>query len=63
MVVAPHPMVAGMTERDYYQGNVAMATPEQREWAEAREAALASSENSTPVTTEDTRTAEDVSAR
>ena len=42
MVAAPHPMVAGMTERDYYQGKVAMATPEQRAWADAREAALAS---------------------
>ena len=43
MVAAPHPMVAGMTERDYYQGKVASATPEQRAWADAREAELASS--------------------
>lgn len=42
MVTAPHPMVAGMTERDYYQGNVAKATPEQRAWADAREAKMAS---------------------
>jgi len=42
MVAAPHPMVAGMTERDYYQGKVARATPEQRAWADAREAELAS---------------------
>ena len=43
MVAAPHPMVAGMEERDYYQGKVAKATPEQRAWADAREAELASS--------------------
>jgi NADH-quinone oxidoreductase subunit I len=43
MVAAPHPMVAGLQERDYYQGKVAKATPEQREWADAREAELASS--------------------
>jgi NADH-quinone oxidoreductase subunit I len=42
MVAAPHPMVAGMEERDYYQGKVAKATPEQRAWADAREAELAS---------------------
>src|ERR1019366_7861867 len=41
MVAAPHPMVAGMHERDYYQGKVTMATPEQRAWADAREAELA----------------------
>ena len=27
MVAAPHPMAAGMHERDYYLGKVAMATP------------------------------------
>jgi NADH-quinone oxidoreductase subunit I len=43
MVAAPHPMVAGMEERDYYQGKVAKATPEQRAWADARDAELASS--------------------
>ena len=41
MVPAPHPMVAGLQERDYYQGKVATATPEQRAWADAREADLA----------------------
>jgi NADH-quinone oxidoreductase subunit I len=41
MVAAPHPMVAGMHERDYYQGKVTQATAEQREWAAAREADLA----------------------
>lgn len=34
MVPAPHPMVAGMEERDYYQGKVTAATPEQARWAE-----------------------------
>lgn len=34
MVPAPHPMVEGMEERDYYQGKVSGATPEQREFAE-----------------------------
>jgi NADH-quinone oxidoreductase subunit I len=32
MLQPPHPMVAGMEERDYYQGKVAKATPEQEEW-------------------------------
>ena len=51
MVAAPHPMVAGLEERDYYQGKVAKATPEQRAWADAREADLASS-TASPVATE-----------
>jgi NADH-quinone oxidoreductase subunit I len=42
MVAPPHPMVAGLRERDYYQGTVAGASPEQRAWADAREAELAS---------------------
>ena len=29
MLAPPHPMVAGMEERDYYQGKVTAATPEQ----------------------------------
>jgi hypothetical protein len=33
-------MVAGPRERDYYQGKVTQATPEQRAWAEARKAEL-----------------------
>jgi NADH-quinone oxidoreductase subunit I len=41
MLVAPHPMVAGMRERDYYQGKVTQATAEQRAWADEREAGLA----------------------
>ncbi len=32
MLPAPHPMVDGMEERDYYQGKVTQATPEQEEW-------------------------------
>ncbi len=47
MVSAPHPMVAGMAERDYYQGKVTQATPEQREWADAREAELSGAAAST----------------
>ncbi|MEO8556756.1 MAG: NADH-quinone oxidoreductase subunit NuoI [Actinomycetota bacterium] len=41
MVAAPHPMVAGTTERDYYLGKVTTATSEQRAWAAARETELA----------------------
>jgi len=52
MVTAPHPMVAGMTERDYYQGKIAKATPQQREWAEAREAELGQSDASNASSTE-----------
>ncbi len=51
MVAAPHPMVAGMDERDYYQGKVARATPEQQAWADAREAELASAAASTAPST------------
>jgi len=49
MVVAPHPMVDGMRERDYYQGKVAKATPEQRAWADTREAELAQAQSATEV--------------
>lgn len=35
MVPAPHPMVPGTDETDYYQGKVAGAVPEQQEWAAA----------------------------
>ena len=37
MLAPPHPMVEGMEERDYYQGKVAKATPEQRTWVELHE--------------------------
>jgi NADH-quinone oxidoreductase subunit I len=75
MVAPPHPMVAGVAERDYYLGKVAAATPEQRAWADAREAELAKAAASTdaaatstqsPVAsaaTSATVTAKDVSAR
>jgi NADH-quinone oxidoreductase subunit I len=70
MVVAPHPMVAGMQERDYYQGKVAKATPEQHAWAAAREADLAATatagapETSTSTTaTSKTTTSTEVSDR
>ena len=33
MLAAPHPMVDGLEERDYYQGKVDEATPEQQDWA------------------------------
>jgi NADH-quinone oxidoreductase subunit I len=36
MVAAPHPMVDGMAERDYYLGKVTQATPQQRAWADER---------------------------
>ncbi|TQJ49481.1 NADH-quinone oxidoreductase subunit NuoI [Phycicoccus sp. SLBN-51] len=32
MLTPPHPMVDGMEERDYYQGKVSKATPEQERW-------------------------------
>src|SRR5919199_1731502 len=39
MVEAPHPMVAGTTEKDYYRGHVTEATAEQRAWVETRRGA------------------------
>jgi NADH-quinone oxidoreductase subunit I len=71
MVAAPHPMMADMAERDYYQGNVAQATPEQRSWAEAREAELVEAPESTDPAATSTQSAaksmtvipKDVSAR
>jgi NADH-quinone oxidoreductase subunit I len=36
MVEAPHPMVPGTTEKDYYAGKVTQAAAEQREWVDAR---------------------------
>jgi len=41
MVPAPHPMVPGTTETDYYQGKVTQAVPEQQAWVEARNAQTA----------------------
>ena len=34
MLQPPHPMVDGMEERDYYLGNVAEATDDQRDWVD-----------------------------
>jgi len=34
MLAAPHPMVDGMQERDYYLGKVSRATPEQQAWVD-----------------------------
>jgi NADH-quinone oxidoreductase subunit I len=38
MLPAPHPMVDGMDERDYYQGKVDKATPAQEAWVTAHHA-------------------------
>ncbi|MFC7487399.1 NADH-quinone oxidoreductase subunit NuoI [Knoellia sp. CPCC 206453] len=38
MAPAPHPMVEGMEERDYYLGKVSEATPAQKEWVQANHA-------------------------
>jgi NADH-quinone oxidoreductase subunit I len=40
MAAAPHPMVEGYDEQDYYQGKVGRATPEQEEYVRSREAAV-----------------------
>jgi NADH-quinone oxidoreductase subunit I len=37
MLAAPHPVVPGTTERDYYSGAVTQSVPEQQEWVEARQ--------------------------
>jgi NADH-quinone oxidoreductase subunit I len=39
MLPAPHPMVEGFEERDYYLGKVTRATPEQEDWVSAHHAA------------------------
>jgi len=36
MLEAPHPMVPGTTERDYYQGSVTEAVQEQKDWVAHR---------------------------
>jgi NADH-quinone oxidoreductase subunit I len=36
MIPAPHPMVPGTTEQDYYQGAVTTSVPEQQAWVDAR---------------------------
>jgi NADH-quinone oxidoreductase subunit I len=44
MVEAPHPMVEGTDEQDYYKGRVSRATPEQEQYVADREAAAAGGE-------------------
>jgi len=39
MIPAPHPMVPGMEERDYYLGKVDAAVPAQQQWVNAHPAA------------------------
>ncbi len=41
MALPPHSMVAGTTAKDYYDGRISGATPEQEAEVEAREAAEA----------------------
>ena len=36
MIPAPHPMVPGTTERDYYEGGVTHAVADQQAWVDAR---------------------------
>jgi NADH-quinone oxidoreductase subunit I len=36
MLPAPHPMVPGTTDKDYYQGSVTSSVPEQQAWVDAR---------------------------
>lgn len=44
MLPAPHPMVAGTDERDYYQGKVTGPTDAQRQWVEEHHQAPAGSD-------------------
>jgi NADH-quinone oxidoreductase subunit I len=37
MLAAPHPMVPGTTEKDYYRGAVLEAVPEQQAWVDAHQ--------------------------
>ena len=45
MLEAPHPMVAGTTEKDYYRGLVTEATPDQKAYVEARRGEAASGDD------------------
>jgi NADH-quinone oxidoreductase subunit I len=45
MLPAPHPMVPGTTEQDYYRGAVTESVPEQHEWVEARRQHAASADD------------------
>lgn len=56
MLPAPHPMVEGTTERDYYQGKVSAATDSQREWIEHQDDhAAARQDTFDPATREEGR--------
>jgi NADH-quinone oxidoreductase subunit I len=55
MIPAPHPMVPGTTETDYYQGKVTQSVPEQQAWADARAAATADGGTGTDVAGEEGR--------
>src|SRR4051794_28527195 len=44
MVPAPHPMVEGMDEQDYYRGHVTRATPAQEQYAAERAARVQAAE-------------------
>ena len=43
MLPAPHPMVPGTDEGDYYRGKVSRSVPEQEQWVREREAARTAS--------------------
>ena len=45
MVPAPHPMVEGTDDQDYYRGAIARATPAQAQYADARAAAVAAGDS------------------
>ncbi len=55
MVSAPHPMVEGMSERDYYQGRVTKATPAQREFVAERDRQRAESAHEDSASTDSVR--------
>ena len=46
MLAAPHPMVPGTTEQDYYRGAVTEAVTEQQTWVAARRASTPPGESS-----------------
>ena len=46
MLAAPHPMVPGTTDKDYYRGAVNEAVPEQQAWVAARRASAPADEAS-----------------
>ncbi len=50
MVDAPHPMVEGTDEQDYYRGHVARATPAQEQYAADRQARTVADQGEADVT-------------